>query len=130
MLIPSEVERLSAMSIWAHFDDIVRTGSATIDRPRGCAHPKVPEYIYPLDYGYIDNTDGGDGSGIDIWLGSADSRTATALFCTFDPLKRNAELKVAWNCTEEEISVIEAFYAPQPQAVLTVRRPKNTSPQT
>jgi inorganic pyrophosphatase len=110
------------MSIWDHFDGLVVNGSVIIDRPRGVSHPKVAEYVYPLDYGYIDGTDGGDGSGIDIWIGSSEGLGATALLCTFDPLKLNAEVKVVWNCDEREIEMIDQFYAAQPQAVFVVLR--------
>lgn len=39
-----------------------------IDRPLGTAHPKHPEMIYPVNYGYIPNTKSGDGEEIDVYL--------------------------------------------------------------
>ena len=30
--------------------------TVTIDRPLGSAHPKFPQSIYPINYGYIPNT--------------------------------------------------------------------------
>ncbi|MGC5329160.1 hypothetical protein [Micromonospora sp. DT62] len=122
MLEDAEVARLAGMSIWEQLDELITAGTITIDRPRGTPHPKVPEYVYPMDYGYVDGTDGGDGSGIDVWVGRSPGLRATALICTYDAVKRNSELKVAWDCVGSEIDVIEAFYAPQPQAVLVVRR--------
>ena len=74
-----------------------------VDRPRGSAHPKVPEYVYPLDYGYLEGTNGGDGSGIDVWRGAAHRRGVTAVLCAFDPVKRNSELKVVMDCTGDEL---------------------------
>lgn len=39
-----------------------------IDRPLGTAHPKHPDMIYPINYGYIPNTVGGDGEELDVYL--------------------------------------------------------------
>jgi len=39
-----------------------------IDRPLGSVHPKHPSLIYPINYGYIPNTVGGDGEEIDVYL--------------------------------------------------------------
>jgi inorganic pyrophosphatase len=38
---------------WAYIDELVATSSVVIDRPRNTAHPKHPQHIYPLDYGYL-----------------------------------------------------------------------------
>ncbi|MGW5352945.1 hypothetical protein ACWERV_20845 [Streptomyces sp. NPDC004031] len=34
----------------------------------------MPAYVCPLDHGYVDGTDGGDGSGIDVRLGTPAAR--------------------------------------------------------
>ena len=39
-----------------------------VDRPLGSAHPKYSDMIYPVNYGYIPNTVGGDGEEIDVYL--------------------------------------------------------------
>ena len=39
-----------------------------VDRPRGTQHPKWPNLIYPIDYGYLPGTIGGDGDPIDVYL--------------------------------------------------------------
>lgn len=39
-----------------------------IDRPLGSAHPKYSDMIYPVNYGYIPNTVGGDGEEMDVYL--------------------------------------------------------------
>ena len=45
----------------------------TIDRPLGSAHPKHPDMIYPINYGYISGTVGGDGEEIDAYLLGVDA---------------------------------------------------------
>ena len=106
------------------------TNSLIIDRPRGSVHPRYPSVIYPLDYGYIENTTSSDGGGIDVWLGSLNRvanmdgvKTLTGILCTFDRLKRDAEIKLLIGCSAEDIQVIRDFhkemqtlYIPNPAA--------------
>lgn len=39
-----------------------------IDRPLGSAHPKHPDLIYPVNYGFIPGVFGGDGEEMDVYL--------------------------------------------------------------
>lgn len=39
-----------------------------IDRPLGSIHPKHPDLIYPINYGYLPNVIGGDGEELDVYL--------------------------------------------------------------
>ena len=47
---------------------IGRTVSGRIDRPLGSAHPRFPDMIYPVNYGYVDGVFAADGSEQDIYL--------------------------------------------------------------
>ncbi len=93
-----------------------------IDRPRGRAHPRYPELIYPLDYGYLDGTASGDGDGIDVWIGSLGGKTLTGILCTLDTVKRDAEVKLLAGCNAQDVETILQFndnfmcylYIPQP----------------
>ena len=40
----------------------------TVDRPMGTAHPRHPDMIYPVNYGYIDGLVGGDGEEQDVYI--------------------------------------------------------------
>ena len=86
---------------WMTLDKLITNSKIIIDRPKGSRHPKYPDYIYPLDYGYLENTSSMDGSGIDIWKGSAGD-VADAIICTIDLLKKDSEIKILIGCTEEE----------------------------
>lgn len=44
-----------------------------IDRPIGSAHPKYPDLIYPINYGYIPGVLGGDGEELDAYLLGVDT---------------------------------------------------------
>lgn len=39
-----------------------------IDRPIGSRHPKYPELIYPINYGYVEGVMGGDGMEQDAYV--------------------------------------------------------------
>ena len=45
-----------------------KTVNIKIDRPIGSIHPKHPDLIYPINYGYIPNVIGGDGEELDVYL--------------------------------------------------------------
>lgn len=88
---------------------LAATFPIAIDRPKGKPHPNWGELVYPLDYGYLEGTSAGDGSGIDVWLGSLGNRSLTGILCTYDRFKRDAELKLLLGCTSEDIQIILAF---------------------
>ena len=54
-------------------DIIGQVVKGRIDRPLGSAHPRHPEMIYPVNYGYVTGVIGGDGSEQDIYLLGEDS---------------------------------------------------------
>jgi len=105
------------ISFWKAMTDLLSTNTIIIDRPKGSFHPRYGKVSYPLDYGYVENTTSSDGGGIDVWLGSLNSvvdkvnvRTLTGILCTFDTLKRDAEIKLLVGCTEEDIQIIQGFH--------------------
>ncbi len=51
---------------------IGRRVRGTVDRPMGTAHPRHPEMIYPLNYGYVDGVFAGDGGEQDVYLFGTD----------------------------------------------------------
>jgi len=95
---------------WSALDKLVKTSNIIIDRPKGSAHPRYTEYIYPLDYGYLDGTSSMDGEGIDVWRGSKSDLTLNAVLCTVDLVKRDSEIKLLLGCTEAEIQTILQFH--------------------
>jgi inorganic pyrophosphatase len=100
-----------ADSFFAKLDALLTTSTIVIDRPRGSVHPRYADIIYPLDYGYMDGTSSGDGDGIDVWLGTlSGEKQIVAALVTVDTVKRDVEVKVLVNCTEEEIATIVQFH--------------------
>lgn len=47
---------------------IGKTVRGTVDRPLGSAHPRHPEMVYPINYGYVDGIYAGDGMEQDVYL--------------------------------------------------------------
>lgn len=86
---------------WKALDELVSNSEIVIDRPRGSAHPRFPNFIYKVDYGYLKNTSSMDGAGIDVWIGSGDKKI-DAIMCIVDLMKRDSEIKILVGCTEEE----------------------------
>ena len=90
---------------WDTLDELVNNSEIIIDRPKGSAHPKYPDFIYRVDYGYLTNTSSMDGAGIDVWVGSGE-RKVNAVMCIVDLQKKDSEIKILIGCTEEEKSIV------------------------
>lgn len=90
---------------WKALDDLVKHSEIVIDRPKGTAHPKYPNFIYRVDYGYLKNTSSMDGAGIDVWIGSGE-KEIDAIMCIVDLMKKDSEIKILIGCTEEEKAII------------------------
>ena len=86
---------------WNAIDELVNTSEIVIDRPKGSAHLRFPDFIYRVDYGYLKNTASMDGAEIDVWVGSGDKKI-DAIMCIVDLMKRDSEIKILIGCTEEE----------------------------
>ena len=97
-------------SFWEAIDTVVNESGITIDRLKGTRHPKYPDIVYPVDYGYLKNTTSMDGGEIDVWQGTALSKTVDALICTIDLVKRDSEIKILIGCTPEEKEQIYSFH--------------------
>jgi len=94
---------------WSNLESLIASSELVIDRPRGSAHPKHPSVIYPVDYGFLKGTAGGDGEGIDVWRGSFPDAKFDAVVCTVDSEQRDAEVKLLIGCSPDEKQVIVDF---------------------
>ena len=97
-------------SFWSAIDAIVGSSEVVIDRPKGSHHPRFPSIIYPVDYGYLADTKSMDGGGIDVWVGSLDSKRVVGIICTVDLEKRDSEMKILPGCTPEETEKTYRFH--------------------
>ena len=95
---------------WEAIDVLLSSGKIVIDRPKGSVHPRFPQIIYAVDYGYIESTTSMDGAGIDVWKGSLSTANVNALICTIDLMKKDSEIKLLVGCTEEEMKTVYEFH--------------------
>jgi inorganic pyrophosphatase len=98
-------------AFFAAFDALLAASPVVIDRPAGVRHPRFPEIVYPVDYGYLDGTASGDGTGIDLFRGTAVGRGVVGAFVTVDPGKRDSEVKLLIDCTADEVDAIDDLLA-------------------
>lgn len=90
---------------WNALDELISNSEIIIDRPKGTTHPKYPDFLYRVDYGYLKNTSSMDGAGIDVWVGSG-SKRVDAIMCIVDLIKRDSEIKLLIGCTEDETKIV------------------------
>lgn len=109
-------------SFWTNLDLLLAEHRLVIDRPQGSVHPRFPDFRYPYDYGYLEGTSGGDGGGIDVWVGSLPDRRLVGVICTVDLTKRDTEVKLLVGCTPAEMQAILATHNSGPQAGILVKR--------
>lgn len=110
---------------WEAWETLIGNNGTTIDRPKGSRHPVFREIVYPIDYGYINETLSTDGAEIDIFLGTATNKLVAVIF-TADFRKGDREAKLIYNCTPGEIYLINGFINFDPdlmQGRLLMRRP-------
>ena len=95
---------------WREISQLIAANRIIVDRPKHSAHPRYPNAIYPLDYGYLENTTAPDGGGIDVWIGTQETKTLTGILCVFDTLKREMEIKLLLDCSKDDLQTIQQFH--------------------
>lgn len=114
--------RMNGESFWQGLEQLVADHRLVLDRPRGTPHPRYPDWVYPLDYGYLEGTRSADGEGIDVWVGSQPDRGVTGLVCAVDMAKGDAELKILLGCTADEAQRILAVHNRGASAAILIPR--------
>lgn len=112
------------INFWLALDRLVQEHELIIDRPRGTAHPKFPDFIYPFDYGYLQDTTAMDGHGIDVWRGTANTGI-DGIIVAVDMDKKNSEIKLLFNCSAEEKNIILAAQNIGEMHAILINRSKN-----
>lgn len=109
---------------WSSLDQLVDKNGFKIDRPKDSAHPRYPDYIYPLDYGFIPNTKSADGDELDAWRGSLKESNVTGIAVTLDPIKGDSEVKVLIGCDDGDKIKILAAHNRGDMTATIVERPR------
>ncbi|MDR1435267.1 MAG: hypothetical protein LBI77_02590 [Puniceicoccales bacterium] len=113
---------MESNSLWLVLEQQILENGIGIDRPKGSAHPRFPDRIYPIDYGYIPHTKSADGEGIDVFRGTSEVKQIVGLICTFDDMKKDSEIKILYACLEEEIQRAMNMLTRAPMHAVLVRR--------
>ena len=101
-------EMVTAYFSWAAWEAFVRRAGITIDRPYGSRHPAFPEIVYPMNYGFVNDTTSSDTKEVDIFKGTADNGLV-GLIMTHDRHRKDREMKLLFNCNPEEIYLALGF---------------------
>ena len=113
---------MNSANFWHNLEAMVGSCRLVIDRPKGTRHPHYPDFVYPYDYGYLEDTHSSDMAGIDVWRGSLPMPVVTAIICTVDLHKRDSEVKLLLGCTKQEAQDILAVHNSGSQAGLLIER--------
>jgi inorganic pyrophosphatase len=119
----SNAEIRETVGFWRHLDELLAICKLVIDRPAGSTHPRYPDFVYPLDYGYLEATTAADGGGIDVWAGSLPGRKLVGVICTVDLVKRDAEIKLLVGCTRQQMQQALAKHNHGMQSGVLIERP-------
>ncbi len=101
---------------------LVESSQIVIDRLKGTSHQRYPDSTYPVDYGYLAGTSAMDAGGVDIWVGSLKQKQVVGVLGTVDLLKKDTELKILWDCTDDEIKSIMEFVNVDKMRAMYIRK--------
>lgn len=93
---------------WSDWESLIERNGIEFDRPLGSRHPRYPEIVYPIDYGFVRGTRGTDGDELDVFVGTARSGLTAAIF-TIDYRRGDRECKLIYNATPSEIYLVNGF---------------------
>jgi len=91
---------------WKALENLISTKKIVVDRKKGSRHPRYPEYVYPVDYGYIEGLKSSDSNDMDVWVGTSKQKTINGVLCTIDNFKNDVEIKILISCMKNEIEAI------------------------
>ena len=110
------------IGFWAAADAFIARNTIEIDRPRGSVHPRQSHIVYPLDYGHLVGTSGGDGEWSDVWLGTSELQVVVACVATVDLFQGDTEVKLLYRCVPAEVNAVAEFYRRHDLGALMIRR--------
>jgi inorganic pyrophosphatase len=119
------MDLITLADFWEQLDRLVADHRVVVDRPKGSRHPRHEDMIYPLNYGYLEGTTTIDQGGIDVWIGGmSGAKVISGLILTIDLIKKDAEIKIALNCGNEDLQTILLFHKENNMGTILLRKPR------
>lgn len=121
----SQLRALADALDWVDWAETIAHNGITLDRPRGSRHPRHHEIVYPIDYGYVNDTVGRDGEEVDVFVGSG-SHGLVGAIVTVDHRKGDIEVKLLVDTTADEVYLVHGFINYDQrlmEGILRLRRP-------
>ena len=109
LLLQSALEAAEKLD---YSDVIGLTVSGKIDRPLNSSHPRHPEMIYPINYGYVEGVIAGDGAEQDIYLFDCNKPVETYTGKVIAVYHRTNDVEDKWIVVPED-----SKYAANPSAL-------------
>ena len=73
---------------WQKLDTLYLSSKLVVDRPKGTCHYKYSNLVYPVDYGYLNDTTGSDQAPIDVFRGTQKSNLIQAEYAILEFLNQ------------------------------------------
>ena len=93
---------------WNAWQRCIEQKGITIERPRRTTHPEYPTVVYPLDYGFVNDTRSTDGESLDVFVGRGTTGLVGAILTT-DHRQHDREVKLLYDCTPTEVYTAQGF---------------------
>lgn len=111
-------ELLNNGYFWQKIDSLVLSSNIVISQPKGSHHAKYLNMVYPVDYGYLSDTDA-----IKVFKGSEKATKVESIMVVGDILKRDLEVKLLIGCSlDEEDAILRFINQTDYQKGILVRR--------
>ena len=75
---------------------IGKTVTVTVDRPLGSVHPKHPDIVYSVKYGYVEGEMAGDGEEQDVYILGVNKPVSTFTGKVIAVIHRNDDVEEKW----------------------------------
>lgn len=108
---------------WQKLDTLLMSNEIKIKHRKGERHPQFHGIVYPIDFGFLEGTNGANNSEIGIYVGSKPSTLVQAMVVGCDILSKTVEVVLVVGCSDEEIEIIAKFLnSMEFQKALLIRR--------
>ncbi len=94
---------------WQKIDTLYFSNRLVIARGKGSTHPMYHNLIYPVEYGYLEDTQNKESEGIAVYKGTMSDYMVTTLVVAADILKKEIDVKLLVGCSPQEEEEILRF---------------------